>query len=158
MNAKKKRILKWVGIGVAVAAGIGLCVWLCPGIVAVLGSCAAPAAAALGAAGNSDRDDSEGSASSTTVCELATEQENMQMEDVLDSESCEKRSYTNPSESVICRGHIRNLHEGWHASEEKVQTAKESGIDLKDGQTLVIGYTKYNHIESDEERTNENRD
>lgn len=38
--------------------------------------------------------------------------------------------------------HIRNLHEGWKASPEKLAKAAAYGIDLLPGQTLVEGYTK----------------
>lgn len=38
--------------------------------------------------------------------------------------------------------HIRNLHEGWKASTEKIATAAEHGHNLKPGQTWVEGYTK----------------
>lgn len=38
--------------------------------------------------------------------------------------------------------HIRNLHEGWHASPEKQASALEMGIILVDGQTWVDNYTK----------------
>lgn len=38
--------------------------------------------------------------------------------------------------------HIRNLHEGWKASTEKIATAAERGYDLKPGQTWVEAYTK----------------
>lgn len=39
--------------------------------------------------------------------------------------------------------HIRNLHEGWRASAEKIATAAEHGYSLQPGQTWVEGYTKY---------------
>lgn len=38
--------------------------------------------------------------------------------------------------------HIRNLHEGWKASPEKLERAAAYGIDLLPGQTLVESYTK----------------
>lgn len=38
--------------------------------------------------------------------------------------------------------HIRNLHEGWKASTEKIATATEHGYDLQPGQTWVEAYTK----------------
>lgn len=38
--------------------------------------------------------------------------------------------------------HIRNLHEGYHPSAEKIATAAENGIDLLDNQTWVKTYTK----------------
>ena len=36
--------------------------------------------------------------------------------------------------------HIRNLHEGWKASSDKVIAAAEHGFDLKEGQTWVKEY------------------
>lgn len=41
----------------------------------------------------------------------------------------------------VCR-HIRNLHEGWHASPEKQAAAREMGIILQEGQTWVDNYMK----------------
>ena len=38
--------------------------------------------------------------------------------------------------------HIRNLHEGWKASTEKIATAAEHGYVLKLGQTWVEEYIK----------------
>ena len=38
--------------------------------------------------------------------------------------------------------HIRNLHEGGHASADKIALAKEHNIVLKEGQTWVEAYTK----------------
>ena len=38
--------------------------------------------------------------------------------------------------------HIRNLHEGWHPSAEKIATAANNGIHLLPGQTWVEAYTK----------------
>lgn len=40
------------------------------------------------------------------------------------------------------RRHIRNLHEGWHASPEKLAAACEMGILLQEGQTWVDNYMK----------------
>lgn len=40
------------------------------------------------------------------------------------------------------RRHIRNLHEGWHASPEKLAAAREMGIVLQEGQTWVDNYMK----------------
>lgn len=40
------------------------------------------------------------------------------------------------------RRHIRNLHEGWHASPEKLADAREMGIILQEGQTWVDNYMK----------------
>ena len=42
----------------------------------------------------------------------------------------------------VVREHIRNLHEGWKASPEKIAMAAERGYDLKQGQTLVDEYTR----------------
>lgn len=39
--------------------------------------------------------------------------------------------------------HIRNLHEGWKASPEKLAKAATYRIDLLPGQTLVEGYKKF---------------
>ena len=49
------------------------------------------------------------------------------------------REYKEPFE---VSSHIRNLHEGWKASPEKLERAAAYGIDLLPGQTLVEGYTK----------------
>ncbi len=38
--------------------------------------------------------------------------------------------------------HIRNLHEGWNASPEKIAAAAAHGIELLPGQTWVENYTK----------------
>ena len=38
--------------------------------------------------------------------------------------------------------HIRNLHEGWKASPEKLASALEYGIILEENQTWVIDYLK----------------
>jgi hypothetical protein len=38
--------------------------------------------------------------------------------------------------------HIRNLHEGWRASAEKIVEAEAMGIILQPGQTLVDAYMK----------------
>ena len=38
--------------------------------------------------------------------------------------------------------HIRNLHDGWHASPEKVAEALKNNIILMDGQTWVDSYMK----------------
>jgi hypothetical protein len=38
--------------------------------------------------------------------------------------------------------HIRNLHEGWRASTEKIIEAEAMGIILQPGQTFVDAYTK----------------
>ncbi len=147
MDEKKKRkILKWVGIGTAVVAGIGLCVWLGPGIVAALGSCATPATA-LGAAGYFNQKDPTVAKSEIVPTDTAS-----------DLKSYKKRDYTKPTEPFNCSSCIVNLPEGWHASEEKIRTAQANGFDLKDSQTWREGHPKYNHTESGEERSNENGD
>ena len=38
--------------------------------------------------------------------------------------------------------HIRNLPEGWHASEKKIASAAEHGYNLQPGQTWVANHTK----------------
>jgi hypothetical protein len=38
--------------------------------------------------------------------------------------------------------HIRNLHDGWHTSVNKIATAVEHGYNLQPGQTWVDSYTK----------------
>lgn len=38
--------------------------------------------------------------------------------------------------------HIRNLHESWHPSAEKIATAANNGIHLLPGQTWVEAYSK----------------
>lgn len=47
-----------------------------------------------------------------------------------------------PCVSQEVRKHIRNLHEGWHASPEKLAAAREMGIILQEGQTWVDNYMK----------------
>ncbi len=53
----------------------------------------------------------------------------------------------NPIKDVVTRiphdvsGHPRNLPEGCHASLSKLQEAKETGIQLLDGQTYVNPYS-----------------
>ena len=138
-------------IGGCVVVGGALTWWLVgPEIVTVLASLVAPAAGAASAL-PADKNDS---------ADRKKDEESYPSEPDLSQkeEPEEKRKYTNPVEQVNYRSHTRNLPEGWHASEKKIQMAKESGIDLKDRQTLISEYTKYNHTESDEERTNENRD
>lgn len=41
----------------------------------------------------------------------------------------------------VC-SHIRNLHEGWTPSEEKIMSAAQMGYELKPSQTWVEKYTK----------------
>jgi hypothetical protein len=38
-------------------------------------------------------------------------------------------------------GHVRNLHEGWVPSAEKIETALDNGFELLDGQTWVKSYS-----------------
>lgn len=38
--------------------------------------------------------------------------------------------------------HVRNLHDGWSASADKIATAAEHGYELKPGQTWVEAYKK----------------
>ena len=48
-----------------------------------------------------------------------------------------------PSDKIIdVNDHIRNLSAGWHASAEKLATAKEHGYNLLANQTWVMPYTK----------------
>ncbi len=49
---------------------------------------------------------------------------------------------TDPCVPQEVRRHIRNLHEGWHASPEKLAAAREMGIILQEGQTWVDNYMK----------------
>ena len=50
-----------------------------------------------------------------------------------------RREYKEPFD---VSSHIRNLHEGWKASPEKLERVAAYGIDLLPGQTLVESYTK----------------
>ena len=52
------------------------------------------------------------------------------------------RESRGPSHPFSVDMHIRNLHEGWHASQEKLEEARLLGINLADNQTLVDGYEK----------------
>ena len=52
---------------------------------------------------------------------------------------CTKSSFKHASHSV--REHVRNLPQGQRASSEKVALAKEKGINLDLGQTIVEGYS-----------------
>ena len=38
--------------------------------------------------------------------------------------------------------HLRNLHEGWHPSAEKIASAAANGFELGEGQTWVDTFTK----------------
>jgi len=46
------------------------------------------------------------------------------------------------SDSINVCSHIRNLHEGWAPSEEKIMSAVQMGYELKPNQTWVEAYTK----------------
>lgn len=65
----------------------------------------------------------------TTVTEIPTETPALLLSD-------------DPCVPQEVRRHIRNLHEGWHASPEKKAAAREIGIILQEGQTWVDGYMK----------------
>lgn len=52
------------------------------------------------------------------------------------------------SESFDVLGHIRNLHDGWHASAAKIVAATERGYELLPGQTWVNNYTKTERLRS----------
>lgn len=47
-----------------------------------------------------------------------------------------------PAIPTEVRRHIRNLHEGWKASPEKLAAALEKNIILQEGQTWVENYKK----------------
>ena len=68
-------------------------------------------------------------AETTTVTEISTETPAL----LLSNDPCVPQEV---------RGHIRNLHEGWHASPEKKAAAREMGILLQEGQTWVDDYMK----------------
>ena len=53
-------------------------------------------------------------------------------------------THTTHQEQIVydVREHIRNLHENWKPSPEKIAIAKKRGYDLKQGQTLVDEYTR----------------
>lgn len=51
-------------------------------------------------------------------------------------------SFADDSVLIEVSPHIRNLHEGWSASPNKIETALENGFALKDGQTWVESYKK----------------
>lgn len=63
-------------------------------------------------------------------------------EQVRDIESVVIPMHREYKEPFDVSSHIRNLHEGWKASPEKLAKAAAYGIDLLPGQTLVDGYTK----------------
>ena len=42
--------------------------------------------------------------------------------------------------------HLRNLHEGWNASPEKIATAAENGFNLIGNQTWVTSYSKGGNV------------
>lgn len=140
---EKKKILKWVGIGLAVTGGIALTVWAGPALIGILSAGATAVVPIL------NRED--------TSLTKSEEAERFKFEEQPEEESmAEKRSYTRPTEAVNCSSCIVNLPEGWHASEEKIRTAKENGFDLKDDQTWREEHTKYNNTGSAEEKEKEN--
>ena len=47
-----------------------------------------------------------------------------------------------PKGDIFVDGHVRNLHEGWKPSINKVESAANYGYSLKENQTWVIPYTK----------------
>lgn len=49
-----------------------------------------------------------------------------------------------PQSPVDVSKHLRELPPGKHASAEKVATAAANGFTLREGQTWVISFTKYN--------------
>ena len=63
-------------------------------------------------------------------------------EQVSDIESVVIPMHREYKEPFDVSSHIRNLHEGWKASPEKLAKAAACGIELLPGQTLVEGYTK----------------
>ena len=64
------------------------------------------------------------------------------LEDVNDKSECIVTKVINDGEPFPVSGGVRNLHDGWHASEEKILEARELGIELGEGQTLVKDYWK----------------
>lgn len=64
------------------------------------------------------------------------------VEQVSDIESVVIPMHREYKEPFDVSSHIRNLHEGWKASPEKLAKAAAYGIELLPGQTLVEGYTK----------------
>lgn len=67
------------------------------------------------------------------------EKQSVQQDSTVDEFEDEGTSETRAAHDV--REHIRNLHEGWNASEEKKAIAAERGIELQPGQTLVDAYS-----------------
>lgn len=63
-------------------------------------------------------------------------------EQVSDIESVVIPMHREYKEPIDVSSHIRNLHQGWKASPEKLAKAAAYGIELLPGQTLVEGYTK----------------
>lgn len=55
---------------------------------------------------------------------------------------CEQQAERHYSVPFDVNSHIRNLHEGWRASEKKIAEAKSLGIELKPNQTIVDSYIK----------------
>ncbi len=58
------------------------------------------------------------------------------------TESSVSRSLPVDTVPFSVSSHIRNLHEGWSPSAEKIALAAERGYDLKKGQTWVEEYMK----------------
>lgn len=83
----------------------------------------------------------EGSAPNDSVKEEEAEtvdEETMNLKELLDDFEQQEEEKTPFNVS----NHVRNLHEGWHASAEKLAEAEERNIILLPGQTLVDGYLK----------------
>lgn len=55
------------------------------------------------------------------------------------------------SKEVFVREHKRNLPETWNASPQKIEYAKEHGIQLEEHQTVVVDYTYEKGIKGEEE-------
>ena len=137
-------------IGGVVIVGSVLTWWLLgPEIVAALA--AGFAAPAAGVASTSPADENEPAAQEEDGVTYSSEQDLPQEEN-----SERKREYTLPSEPVEYGKCLVNMREGRHASEEKIRTAQENGFDLKDNQTWRKDFTKYDHINSEEEGGNDN--
>ena len=126
---EKKKILKWVCIGLVVTGGIALTVWAGPEIISILG---AGATAVIPIFNKED--------SSSTEMEA---EERSEYEKLPEESTSEKRSYTNPVEPVNYSSCIVNLPENRQPSEEKIRTAAENGFTLSEGQTWRRNFTKY---------------
>ena len=85
----------------------------------------------------------QSTASEETIAIIA---EPLQTNDLIDKvkQIESKRPYTIPQETVYTKMHPRNLHLGQHASQSKIDEAAALGIILKENQTLVNGYSRYN--------------